>query len=285
MSISEATKKLRQTLYGYYEAEEADNIADWVMESITGKSRSNRKLSEDEILPDSCYSRLEQYTEELIRYRPVQYVLNESYFYGLKFKVDERVLIPRPETEELTEWCVLFFKAKGNLRPVVLDIGTGSGCIAVSVKSVLKDATVLALDIDQEALAVAAQNAGLLGQDVRFIRADILGEIVPADLPVFDCIISNPPYITMQEQDGIAPNVLNYEPHKALFVTDNDPLQFYKAIERFARIHLGEGGIVLLELHVYFARETKHYFEEKGWICTLRKDLQGKERMLQCRKE
>ncbi len=282
MTIATAFDRLQQQLATIYDTAEALNIADWVMESLCGQRRSQWLLQKDKELDGKAMETLERYTAELLQHRPVQYVLGESYFYDLKLFVDERVLIPRPETEELADWILKYARGRKLQAPMVLDIGTGSGCLALSLKKHIANAAVYAVDISEGALAVAGHNANTLGLDIHLLRADILTASGWETVPNPDIIVSNPPYITLPEQDTILPNVLQYEPHQALFVTDNDPLQFYKAIERYAAQRLKPEGSVFLELHRDFAVATQAYYEQQGWQTELRKDMQGAERMLHC---
>lgn len=284
MTIATAFDRLQQQLAPIYDTAEALNVADWVIESLCGQRRSEWLLQKDKELEEKEEATLEQYTAELLNHRPVQYVLGESYFYDLKLFVDERVLIPRPETEELADWILKYARELNLQAPAVLDIGTGSGCLALSLKKHLAGAEVYAADIAEGALSVAGQNAHTLGLNIHLLRADILTATGLETVPEPDIIVSNPPYITLPEQDTILPHVLHYEPHQALFVTDNDPLQFYKAIERYAAQKLQKEGSVFLELHRNFAGATKAYYEQQGWQTELKKDMQGAERMLHCRR-
>lgn len=280
MEIQQAYQDLKTQLETIYEGAEAANIADWVIEALTGYRLSERIKQGAELLNAEQSARLEHYTSELLQHRPVQYVLGESYFYGLKLWVDESVLIPRPETEELVDWVLKSINATD--RPALLDIGTGSGCIPLALKNNLPQADVYALDISEAALAVAERNGANLGLEVQWRLADILNPAPDAGLPDFDIIVSNPPYITVAEQSSILSHVLDYEPHLALFVSNNDPQQFYKAIEVFARKKLKAGGRIFLELHRDFAEETAEYYRSKGWNTVLRKDMQDNNRMLCC---
>jgi len=283
MNTQQAFSDLNQKLRTIYDDAEAKNIANWVMESITGKRRQEWVLSDIGALDEQQLVKLETYALELLEYRPVQYVLGESYFYNLKLFVDENVLIPRPETEELVHWAINSIADPKQNRKII-DIGTGSGCIALALKMELPSANILAMDVSAQALAVAQKNATLLNLDIEFEEMDILDGERHEGLPSFDIIISNPPYITLPEKERILPNVLQYEPHQALFVTDEDPLQFYKAIEHFAAKKLKSNGSVFLELHKDFAVATELYYKEKGWFTELRKDMQDNDRMLRCSK-
>lgn len=280
MNIQDAYQSLKTQLTALYDPAEAGNIADWVVEALTGYRLSERVRHAGQLLSEAQAAQLATYTAQLLQHRPVQYVLGESYFYGLKLWVDESVLIPRPETEELVDWAL---KGIGQ-QPgtAVLDIGTGSGCIPLAIKKNRPGAVVHALDISDQALAVARRNARDLELEVGFRKCDVLDPAQWEDLPRFDVIVSNPPYITLPEKDSMMAHVLDYEPHLALFVSNNDPQQFYKAIELLARKKLAPGGQLFLELHRDFAAETTRYYQDKGWHTVLRKDMQDNDRMLGC---
>lgn len=281
MDIATAFQGLQQQLQALYEPSESANIADWVLEAISGKRRRDWVLQRSLPLNDVQQQQLAQYTGELLQHRPVQYVLAESWFYDMKLYVDERVLIPRPETEELAQWLLQYLKTKPG-TPVVLDIGTGSGCLALAVKKHCPAASVYALDLSEGALDVAGRNAATLGLDITLEQRDVLDPAGLQGLPLPDVIISNPPYITEAEQQEMLPHVLGFEPHTALFVTNQDPLQFYKAIETYAASSLQPGGAVFLELNRDFALQTKQYYENQGWQTVLKTDMQGEYRMLYC---
>ncbi len=285
MTPEEAYNRLQEQLNTLYDTAEAANIAEWVIESLCGKRRREWLQEGGLSLSVPEQEQLHHYTDELMRHRPVQYVLGESYFYDLKLYVDERVLIPRPETEELADWVLKYAKANHLGTPVVLDIGTGSGCLPLTFKKHLPAAAVYAADISEDALAVARYNAAELALNVHWLQADILSGKGFDAVPPADIIVSNPPYITLQEQETILPHVLDFEPHQALFVTNNDPLQFYKAIAHFAGHRLKAGGQLFLELHVDFASETEQLYQQQGWHTELRKDMQGRDRMLRCSRQ
>jgi release factor glutamine methyltransferase len=280
MKLHEIEEHLTHELSTLYDARESGNIADWILESLTGRNRMMRNMDKSISLSEEQKTQLESYLVELMEYRPVQYVLGESYFYGMKLFVDENVLIPRPETEELADWIVKYITAKELKQPAVLDIGTGSGCLALAVKKAIPQSKVYAADISEGALAVAGRNAKDTGLPIELMQLDILAPTSTEVLPQLDLIISNPPYITLPEQQTIMPHVLQYEPHQALFVTNEDPLQFYKAIETFAQTHLKPGGSIFLELHRDFATDTEKYFKDKSWETELKQDMQEQDRML-----
>lgn len=217
--------------------------------------------------------------QRLENYEPLQYILGETEFYGLLFTVDKNVLIPRPETEELVHWIINDYKGFEQTPFTILDIGTGSGAIAVSLAKNLTRALVYALDISAGALNVAAKNATLNNVEVRFIQQDILSENI--DLPVkFDCIVSNPPYVRNSEKQLMHTNVLDYEPHTALFVDDNNALVFYNAVARVAKQYLKANGSVYVEINEALPDETQELFRNYGFKTDVRKDINDKPRMI-----
>lgn len=283
MTIQEARKDLQQKLSSIYSSTEAATITEWVIEDVTGKNNSERIIKKEHPLTGIEKERLMAAEKRLLNHEPVQYVLNECWFCGMKFYVDKNVLIPRPETEELVEWII------SNLRfPFeklrILDIGTGSGCIAISLKRKLRKAEVWACDISKDALDVASRNAKALNADVKFAQLDFLNNEGRNNLPLFDIIVSNPPYVPVKDKEQMNRNVLDFEPHEALFVSDNDPLTFYKAIAAFGKQHLEIKGNIFLELHEEYATSTAAFFEKENYKIELKKDMQGKDRMLRADK-
>ncbi|WP_412561162.1 peptide chain release factor N(5)-glutamine methyltransferase [Winogradskyella sp. MIT101101] len=229
--------------------------------------------------------------EELKQQKPIQYILGETEFYGLNFKVNEHVLIPRPETEELVDWIVKCHSERSEKTQIkILDIGTGSGCIAISLAKNLPHAKVYALDVSKEALAIARKNAEINKVDIEFIEVDILKlsedsflweDVALRQMGLFDTIVSNPPYVRNLEKIEIKPNVLDNEPHLALFVEDENPLQFYKAITKFAVKNLKPKGQLFFEINQYLGDETKQLLIDSGLgEVELKKDLNGNYRML-----
>jgi release factor glutamine methyltransferase len=276
MTVHEAQQQLLTSLYDLYDNREAANIADWVMEHITGMRKIDRIMHKQSPLSPDRVAKLEQYTRELLANKPVQYVLHEAWFCGMPFYVDEHVLIPRPETEELVEWVV---EEAGN-KTSILDIGTGSGCIPVSLKKKLPQVKVYSCDVSSPALMVAAKNAAAQNITVHYIQADFLDASTWPRLPSVDIIVSNPPYIPNNNQHSMLPNVLAYEPHLALFVPNEDALVFYDAIARFAQQKLLPGGCIFVEIHEDLGEKTKSLFESKGFVAEVKKDFQGKDRMV-----
>jgi release factor glutamine methyltransferase len=279
MTIQEATYYLLNKIRTIYPDSEAGAITDRVMEKLTGSLKAERMLYKNESITPSEESQLHEYTERLMKPEPVQYVLNECWFYGLKFYVDKNVLIPRPETEELVDWVIRNLKFPfSDLK--ILDMGTGSGCIAVSLKRKLRKAEVWACDISEEALHVARQNATALQAEINFRQLDFLSEEQRSGLPSFDIIVSNPPYVPVKDKATMHNNVINHEPHTALFVPDNDTLVYYVALADFAATHLNKNGTVYCEINESLGKETSDVFNQTGFTTELRKDMQGKERMI-----
>ncbi|HEY8897714.1 MAG TPA: peptide chain release factor N(5)-glutamine methyltransferase [Niastella sp.] len=284
MTLHEAQQQLTTSLLNLYDNREAANIADWVMEHVTGMRKIDRIMHKQSPLQPEQLTKMQQYTQELLAHKPVQYVLHQAWFYGMAFYVDENVLIPRPETEELVAWIVESTgnrqSAIGNSSISILDIGTGSGCIPISLKKKLPQAEVYACDVSDQALAVAAKNAATLQTPVQFLQADFLNTSTWPALPAVDIIVSNPPYIPQHNQSSMLQNVLAYEPHLALFVPNEDPLVFYEAIARFAKEKLRPGGSIFVEIHEDLGAQTKAMFELNGFTAEVKKDFQGKDRMV-----
>jgi release factor glutamine methyltransferase len=234
--------------------------------------------------------RWESVLAELKKEKPIQYILGETEFYGLPFLVNENTLIPRPETEELVEWIIKstnYEILSTKLR--ILDIGTGSGCIAISLAKNITNAEVSAIDISEKALATAKKNAEINKVEVSFINIDILKINDLAELPTsnfqlptqFDIIVSNPPYVRNLEKAEIKPNVLEYEPHLALFVEDTDALLFYRKIADLAKENLSENGMLFFEINQYLGKETVELLENLGFKnIELKKDIYGNDRMI-----
>ncbi|QFZ55943.1 peptide chain release factor N(5)-glutamine methyltransferase [Oceanihabitans sp. IOP_32] len=236
---------------------------------------------------DEIFKALEALKQE----QPIQYIIGETEFYGLNFKVNKNVLIPRPETEELVEWVIKVYKNK-NTEIKILDIGTGSGCIAIALAKNLPNAKIYALDISENALKVAKQNAVLNNVEVNFFKGDILkmeqegfDEETFGDLGIeafkFDVIVSNPPYIRVQEKIQMKNNVLNNEPHLALFVKDEDPLLFYNVISDFARHKLKDEGLLFFEINEYLGNDMIRLLKDKQFKnIELKQDIFKKDRMI-----
>lgn len=271
-------KKLKQVvsyfttnLVGVYPTVEIDAMAFWTIESCLNLSRSAYKLKKDRYLSTDEVSVIKNVVSRLKKNEPIQYIFGETNFYGLPFLVNENCLIPRPETEELVSWILEDPKAS------LLDIGTGSGCIAISIAKKTK-ANVFGLDISKKALEIAKKNAKMNNVLVQFSQANIL------DLDKFDkvdIIVSNPPYVLESDKKMMECNVLDYEPHNALFVSDNDALIFYKKIVEIASKSLNKNGFIYFEIHESKAAEIIDLLAKNNFSnIELRKDLQNKDRMI-----
>jgi release factor glutamine methyltransferase len=282
MTIQLAYKRLLAQLYELYDAREAANIADMVIEHVTGQRKIDRIMYKDLRLNEEQESRLDAIADELLAHRPVQYVLGEAWFMNMKFTVNESVLIPRPETEELVDWIITYVNSKKvEGRISIIDIGTGSGIIPIALKRKLTNAKVYAIDVSQDALNVAKQNAEHLQVSVECIKLDFLDRSQWHRLPTFDVIVSNPPYIRKSERAKMSIHVLQYEPNIALFVPDEDALIFYEAIGEFGKTHLKPEGSVFVEINEAMGAEVVQLFSEKGYKnVVIKKDMQGKDRLV-----
>jgi len=278
MDIQQAQRELLARLIPLYGEREAAQIGDLVMENITGKRKIDRLLNKDVMLSPFQTDIFHQYIFGLSKNQPVQYVLRESWFCGMKFYVDQHVLIPRPETEELVEW-VASESTTASLS--ILDVGTGSGCIAISLKKKLPVATVHACDISPDALTVARSNATDLQAEIDFQLMDILDSRQRESLPSLDLIVSNPPYIPLRDKSSMSPHVVEYEPHIALFVKDEDPIVFYQAIAQLGRERLSPTGALYAEIHEDRTGQVVSAFKKAGFQnIVVRQDMQGKDRMI-----
>ncbi|HVG15428.1 MAG TPA: peptide chain release factor N(5)-glutamine methyltransferase [Chitinophagaceae bacterium] len=293
MKIGEAETWLVKELRAIYEEPEAVAIAAMVLDPVTGFARSERMLHTDEPLLVQQLHQLTEMHHRLLKHEPVQYILGIAHFYGLQLFVQPGVLIPRPETEELVDWICKDVKAsgkdvfqKGNAKAdettllKILDIGTGSGCIALALKKALPKAEVWGCDVSDEALGIARRNGSELNIRADFVGLDFLDEEQQKQLPTVDIIVSNPPYISIKDKDTMEQNVIAYEPHLALFVPDHDPLLFYKTIARFAEKRLYENGSIYAEIHEDYGNDVVQVFEKEGFEVEVRKDMQGKDRMI-----
>ena len=294
MNIAEAEKGIKQRLEDVYDENESSTLARMVLEYCTGLSRTEITLNGHQEISLTQRETIKNYIERLRLHEPIQYIANKAFFYGLELYVNEAVLIPRPETEELVDWIVkdmqathndVFQKATTDADATnslkILDVGTGSGCIALALKKAIPKAEVWGCDVSEEALNVARRNGSLLDIRVDFQGINFLDEAGQKSLPTVDVIVSNPPYIPLQDKASMQPNVVRYEPHSALFVADDDPLIFYKTIARFAKKRLYQNGAIYMEVHEDFGRDVVRLFEEEGYQnIELRKDIQGKERMV-----
>ncbi|WP_220100630.1 peptide chain release factor N(5)-glutamine methyltransferase [Chitinophaga oryzae] len=279
MTIQTAFTYITGAIGDVYDPREAANIAHIVLEHITGMNKLDRLVHKARLLSPDQNARLKTAIEALQRLEPVQYVTGSGWFYGMELTVNRHVLIPRPETEELVAWVLQ--DLAGHSRPHLLDIGTGSGCIPLALKQHIPSAVVMAIDVSEEALAVAKGNAARLRLEVDFLQRSALDEQQMATLPSFDVIVSNPPYITQREQATMQQQVWGFEPSIALFVPDNDALLFYRHIAHTALQKLNPGGALYFEINESLGKEVVELLQSLGFDeVTLRQDMFGKDRMV-----
>ena len=273
-----AKKLIFQSLSPLYSKEEIDSITKLIFEKLLGLTRLQVYLNQHETISATNLVQIKEILSRLAQFEPIQYILGETEFYGLKFIVNQAVLIPRPETEELVEWIVNDYQ---NLGPQILDIGTGSGCIPVSLLKNLSGASANACDISTEALEIANMNASLNQVDIGFFYADVLNSVFPEHQKLYDIIVSNPPYVTQSEQLQMFKNVIDYEPGLALFVSDSEPLLFYRLIADIAISRLKPGGNLFFEINERFGNDVVELLTIKGFSnVVLKKDINGKDRMV-----
>lgn len=274
-TINDAFAKFKQGLADIYDAQEIASISLMVLTEVINTSNTSIKAFGNRELTFAQQNELNNILDQLKTGKPLQYALGYAEFYGLKFLVNPATLIPRPETEELVQWVLDSVSGAGLS---FLDIGTGTGCIAISLKKNLPDAQVSAMDVSVDALNTAKENAGLNTVEVNFIEADILNYPPVASYSV---IISNPPYVTLQDKKLMHRNVTDFEPHSALFVPEDDPLLFYRAIADFALASLEPDGLLFFEINESLGKETAQLLIDKGFKdVEIRKDLSGRDRMI-----
>lgn len=279
MTILEVKQHIIQSIQSVYDEREAGNIAVLLIEHFTGLSKMNQFLEKEKDWPEQSAEPLEAAVLRLQKGEPIQYIMGITWFYGLELTVNKHTLIPRPETEELVERVIQYLKSLTIEQPRILEVGTGSGCISLAVASRIPNAIITAIDISEEALKVAEENGKQIKHNIDFIPLDFLNKTNWTTLGHFDIIISNPPYIKQTEARSMHTNVLAYEPHTALFVADNDPLIFYRAIAEFSKTFLNKPGAIFVEINEQLGNETKAVFET-FYPVSLQKDMQGKERMI-----
>jgi len=282
MLLKEYKSTFLKELSSLYDEKEIESFFYIVLESFHNLKRIDLALNPNMEMETMQLSSWRNVLEELKKQKPIQYILGETEFYGLPFLVNENTLIPRPETEELVELIIsniLTIQKSNNLK--ILDIGTGSGCIGISLAKNLPNSQVTLLDVSLRALLVAEKNAEINKVNVDITRMDI---IETTDLNTqFDIIVSNPPYVRNHEKAEIKPNVLEYEPHLALFVADNDALLFYRKIAQLAKKNLSKKGQLYFEINQYLGKETVELLENLGYKnIELKKDLYGNDRIIKC---
>lgn len=278
MKTKEASVIFRQRLGHVLPAGEIDAMMRVIMEEVMHYSPVDVVIRADDELPEFFPSRLDNIMSRLERHEPLQYILGSALFHGHRFRVTPATLIPRPETEQLVDLIIDECGQREDLR--VMDLGTGSGCIAISLARALKFAQVTGVDISNNALQVARDNATALKVRVHWLEADML-EMPSMPAQSQDIVVSNPPYITLSEQAAMERNVLDYEPRQALFVPDDDPLRFYRAIASIAAAVLTPGGRLYVEINRRFGQETAALFEQQGFADTrVLKDSFGNDRFV-----
>ena len=281
MNVKELKNKLAEELADVYVDPEREQVVFLVTEWLTGLSRPRQVVNGEKELSHALTAKAFEIAEKLKKNEPLQYVLGETEFYGLPFYVKPGVLIPRRETEDLVDWMITSLKMLSS-NAKLLDVGTGSGCIAVALKKNLPQIMISAWDISEKALEVARKNADKNHVSITFEKKDILSSKVPEN---YDVVVSNPPYVPESDKKKIAPNVLDYEPEEALFVPDDDTLRFYRAIADFSLNNLTPGGYLFLEIHEQKAQEIQEYLERAGFQkVEIREDMQGKPRMIKAEK-
>jgi release factor glutamine methyltransferase len=269
---------VRKELAGIYSAGEIESLIFLIFEKLKGYTRTHFLLAKDETLSQTELAEIAKIVARLKAHEPIQYILGQSGFYGLSFYCVPGVLIPRPETEELVQWII---QENQIAAPTILDIGTGTGCIAISLRKNIPNSTLLACDVSPVCLDTARRNAELNSADVTVIEYDILNNAPEYHFPELDIIVSNPPYVREAEKKLMEKNVLVYEPGLALFVPDSDPLLFYEQIAGFALIHLKSGGRLYFEINEAFGQECCDMLRAKGFSdIVLKKDIHEKDRMI-----
>ncbi|MEY4432313.1 MAG: hypothetical protein RLZZ44_443 [Bacteroidota bacterium] len=276
MTIKQYRDQFIQTLTPIYDREEAACFFYLILEAKHQLKRVDLALQPDLVFSESEIATWNLILEQLKKEIPIQYILGATHFYGSELMVNEHVLIPRTETEELVDWIIQSSKGQSKLK--ILDIGTGSGCIAISLAKNLPNATVFAMDVSEKALATAKKNAELNQVSIQFLHQSILET---EDLgQEFDIIVSNPPYVRELEKLEIKKNVLENEPHLALFVADNDALIFYRKIAQLAQLNLSVTGQLYFEINQYLGQEMLNLLQQMGFKNTeLRQDVYGNNRM------
>jgi release factor glutamine methyltransferase len=273
--------QLRDELEVLYDVSEATAIAHEIMLHITGQDKMQRLMNKDHALSAEQEMEYIRIREHLLNGMPVQYAIGKSWFLGRQFTVNQDVLIPRPETEELVQWIINDNTEKHTHAWSIIDVGTGSGCIPISLKLELSKVQITSCDVSENALFIARLNAADLSADIHFIHLNFTNQESWKQLKKYDIVVSNPPYIPLAERELLHANVREYEPAIALFVPSEDPLLFYKSIAAFGKVHLNKGGTIYCELHVDYAKDTRKMFELYGYSNVIvKKDMHGNDRML-----
>jgi release factor glutamine methyltransferase len=277
MSLQDTKQAMKHQLSNVYDALELNSIVNILIEEVTGWDALHQNIHKNDALEQSHTDQLTQYVEKLLTGKPLQYIIGKAWFMGKAFMVNEAVLIPRPETEELVEWIVEYAQII-NKTLSILDIGTGSGCIPISLKQAIPNASITAIDISKEAIAVAQQNAATYNTNIEWIELDIL--LTKQLKDQYDIIVSNPPYIPLREKPNMQPQVIDHEPAIALFVPDQYPLIFYSKIAHIGKSALKPNGQLFFEIHYDQGEAIMALLNEMGYHAELRQDIYGKDRMV-----
>lgn len=277
MSLQEIKVFLKQKLSSKIDAVELTSLIGMLIEAVTGWNRMQQIVNVNTELTKVQQAQLENYTEQLLAGKPIQYILGKAWFMGSEFMVNEHVLIPRPETEELVEW-IISYASIINKPLSIVDIGTGSGCIPIALQLALPNCTLTGLDISKDALAVAQMNAKNLNTSITWLEEDILD--TAALYTAFDIIVSNPPYIPLREKKDMQEQVLNFEPSIALFVSNEDPLIYYRAIAKIGKQSLSKNGQLFFEIHYDQGKAILALLDELNYHAELKQDSFGKNRMI-----
>lgn len=281
--LGDVISTLRGVLAPKFGEREATSLIYFALEQLKGWSGVQIALHRDDEISDFIRNKLESTVNRLLADEPIQYIFGIAHFYGMMLHVDPSTLIPRPETAQLVDMIVADNEGRSDLR--VLDIGTGSGCIAIALARNLRFPRVTATDISADALEIAKTNATAFKTGIDLRLADALDPDAMGKLGLFDIIVSNPPYIIVKEAEKMEANVLDHEPHTALFVPDNDPLRFYNPIAHFAAAHLVAGGRLYFEINPLFAGELRAMLAKTGFEeIDIIKDFEGHDRFCRCRK-
>ncbi len=277
MSLQEIKIFLKQKLSSKIDAVELSSLIGMLIEAVTGWNRMQQIVNVNTELTKEQQKQIEQYAEQLLVGKPIQYILAKAWFMGNEFMVNEHVLIPRPETEELVEWIISYASIMN--KPLsILDLGTGSGCIPIALKLALPNCTLTGLDISKDALAVAQMNAKNLNVSIDWMEEDILN--TAALDTSYDIMVSNPPYIPIREKKDMQEQVLNFEPLIALFVSNEDPLIYYRAIAKIGKQNLSKNGQLFFEIHYDQGKAILALLDELNYHAELRQDSFGKNRMI-----
>ncbi|MFY7693525.1 MAG: peptide chain release factor N(5)-glutamine methyltransferase [Sediminibacterium sp.] len=277
MSLQDTKQAIKHQLGNLYDAIEMNSMVNIIIEEVTGWDALHQNIHKNDALESSQIEQLDHFVEQLLNGKPLQYIIQKAWFLGKAYFVNEAVLIPRPETEELVEWIIEYAQIIN--KPLsILDIGTGSGCIPISLKLAIPNAHITAIDISKEALAIAEQNAANYHTEIEWIAQDILQTKQLKDR--YDIMVSNPPYIPLREKLAMQKQVADHEPEIALFVPDQFPLIFYSKIAHIGKSALKPNGQLFFEIHYDQGEAIIALLNEMGYHAELRQDIFGKDRMV-----